>query len=130
MDMIDRRALLDVKENPDRKLDYVITFSGELESSPQTHRIVLRYIPDRQVLDAHGFARYIEAIDKMSWDTPEDLAVTVLSDVNNEIVARWVQVSLSAPEQQNSSITTHGVVIEDHQPGWENRSLLGRLERI
>ncbi|MBL4748839.1 MAG: hypothetical protein JKY17_08880 [Magnetovibrio sp.] len=130
MNMMDRRALLNSKDNPGRKLDYVITLAGNLPTCNQARKIVLRYIPDREILDAEAFGHYLQAVEKTQWDTPEDLAVTLLTDVNNEIVARWVQVSLSAPKNQDGIVSTHGVVLEDRQPGWDNRTLLGRLDRI
>lgn len=129
MDMIERRAVLHVTDNPDRSLDYVVTLAGNLPACEHAQSIMLRYIPDRKILDATAFAQYLEAVSKATWDSPEDLAVTVLTDVNNEIIGRWMQISLSTPDQHNP-ITTHGVVLEDRQPGWDNPSLIGRLERI
>jgi len=130
MDMIERRALLHGKTNPDRKLDYVITLSSQFSTCNQAQQVVLRYIPDRFILDGDAFAQYLEAIDKVTWNSPEDVAVAVLCDVNNEIIGRWVQVSLEAPLAQGSALSNHAVVLEDRQPGWDNPSLLGRLKRI
>lgn len=129
MDMIERRAFLWVTDNPDRALDYVVTLAGKLPACEQAQSIMLRYIPDRKILNAEAFANYLNAIGQCTWDSPEDLAVTVLTDVNNEIIGRWMQVTLSTPDQQ-SPLTSHGVVLEDRQPGWDNPSLMGRLERI
>ena len=129
MDMMERRAFLQVTENPDRSLDYVVTLAGSLPTCEQAQSIMLRYIPDRKILDANAFAKYLKAVGEATWESPEDLAVTVLTDVNNEIIGRWMQISLSTPDQ-NNPITTHGVVLEDRQPGWDNPSLMGRLERV
>ena len=131
MDLMERRSHLVSTANPDKALDYIVTLEGHL---PNTHshsrHITLRYVPDRDVLDAKSFGNYLEALSQDTWDLPEDLAVTILTDVNNEVVARWVQVSLSVPELQHHAVQTHAVVIEDRQPGWDNAGLLGRLERI
>lgn len=131
MDMIERRGHLSSTANPDKKLDYIVTLQGHLPNSHgRSRHIVLRYVPDREVLDAKAFGLYLEALSQTPWPTPEDLAVTVLTDINNEVVARWIQVSLSVPERQHHAVETHAVVIEDRQPGWDNPSLLSRLERI
>jgi len=131
MDLLERRAHLTSAPNADKALDYIVTLAGHLPNSHGAARhIVLRYVPDRQVLDAKAFGTYLESLSRETWDKPEDLAVTILGDVNNEVVARWVQVSLSVPDLQHHAVETHAVIIEDRQPGWENASLLSRLERI
>lgn len=131
MDLMQRRGYLRSSPNPDKKLDYIVTLKGHLPNAHSNKRhITLRYVPDRDVLDAKSFGEYLEALTTVTWDTPEDLAVTVLTDVNNEIVARWVQVVLDVPELQHHAVETHAVTIEDRQPGWDNKSLLSRLERI
>jgi len=132
MDLQERRAILASTANPDKGLDYIVTLEGHLTSAHGQSRrhIVLRYIPDRDVLDTKSFGEYLDALATMEWPTPEDLAVTVLTDVNNELVARWVQVALRVPELLHHAVDTHAVIIEDRQPGWDNPALLKRLERI
>jgi len=130
MDLMERRALLHVGPNPDKQLDYIVTLTGHLPNSGQDRHIVLRYVPDRSVLSAKAFGDYLEGLSRTTWASPEDLAVTILTDVNNEIVARWAQVSLTLPDLNHHAVETHAVVLEDRQPGWDNPSLLGRLERI
>ena len=130
MDLMERRAYLSAHPNSDRKLDYIVTLAGHLPNSGGGRDIVLRYVPDRDVLESQAFGDYLEALSKMTWGTPEDLAVTILSDISNEIVSRWAQVSLSMPELQHHAVKTHSVVIEDRQPGWDNPSLLARLDRV
>ncbi|MFC1673426.1 hypothetical protein ACFL12_04655 [Pseudomonadota bacterium] len=131
MDLMQRRAMLEAKPNPDKTLDYIITLEGHLPNSKGSNRqVVLRYVPDREVLDARSFGNYLESLSGDSWENPEDLAVTVISDVNNEVVARWVQVSVRVPELNHHAVETHSVVIEDRQPNWDNRALLSRLGRI
>lgn len=131
MDIIERRGHLTSTTNPDKKLDYIVTLQGHLPNSHgHLRHIVLRYIPDRDVLDARSFGTYLEALSQITWPTPEDLAVTVLTDINNEIVARWIQIHLSIPERLHHAVETHAVIIEDRQPTWNNTDLLNRLERI
>lgn len=131
MDLMERRALLAVSDNPDKKIDYLVTLSGHLPGGGGASQVVeIRYVPDRFIMESESLGRYLEALSNMKWDAPEDLAVTVLTDINNEVVARWAQVSVSVPEMQHLAVDTHAVVIEDRQPGWDNPGLLGRLERI
>lgn len=130
MDMIERRAVLTVAENPGRKLDYVITLSGNISGCRQAQTMTLRYIPDRHIIDSGSFAAYLVAVAKCTWSNSEDLSVTALTDINNELVARWIQVSLRAPQHQASALNIHDVVLEDRQPGWDNSALLARLECI
>lgn len=131
MDLMERRGLLVVCDNPDKKFDYLVTLSGHLPGGGGGRQLVeLRYVPDKHILDGRSFGTYLEALSAEVWDSPEDLAVTVITDINNEVISRWVQVGVNIPELQHHAVDTHGVVIEDRQPGWDNPGLLGRLERI
>ena len=131
MDLKERRALLKAAANPDRNLDYLDTLAGHLPGGGGARQLVeVRYVPDKQVLDTGSFDTYLEALSNQLWENPEDLAVTILTDINNEVVARWVQVKIDMPELHYRAVDTHEVVIEDRQPGWDNATLLGRLKRI
>lgn len=131
MELMERRTLLKVDNNPGKQLDYLVTLTGHLPGGGGARQgIELRYVPDKHILDSRAFGAYLEALSSKTWDTPEDLAVTILTDINNEVVTRWVQVAVSVPELQHFAIDIHAVVIEDRQPGWDNPGLLGRLERI
>ncbi|MCW8914551.1 MAG: hypothetical protein OQK24_01710 [Magnetovibrio sp.] len=131
MDLMDRRALLETCDNPDKKIDYLVTLSGHLPGTGGNRQIIeVRYVPDKLILDVRAFGNYLETLSDMKWTTAEDLAVTVLTDINNQIISRWVQVTVNVPELQHHAVDTHGVVLEDRQPNWDNPALLGRLERI
>ena len=135
MDLTERRALLEMHNNADRKLDCLVTLSGHLPGGragggSKRQAVCVRYVPDKLILEARSFGIYLEALAEIVWSNPEDLAVTVISDLNNEAVCRWMQVSVSVPELSHHAVDTHDVMIEDRQPGWDNPALLGRLERI
>jgi hypothetical protein len=131
MDLLERRGFLVTTVNPDKNLDYIVTLEGHLPHyHGQSPHITLRYVPDRMVLDSKSFGQYLEALAQVGWNLPEDLAVTVITDINNQVVSRWMQVTLKAPELLHHAVETHSVVIEDRQPGWDNPGLLGRLSRI
>ena len=58
-----------------------------------------------------------------------DLSSNILNDVNNELVTRWLQLSISAPNQVHHGIDRHEVMLEDRQPNWDNVGLLSRLKQ-
>ena len=100
MDTLDRRKLLPTEPNRDASLDYLATLDGEiapLEGCAGTAAsICLVYVPDKAILPPASFSRYLEMLAKETWDSLEGVAVTVLGDINNEVVARWVRVAVSA----------------------------------
>jgi len=129
METFERRNLLSVGKNPDPRLDYVTSLSGQM-AEPGAHRhssVVLRYVPDRLILDPSAFGRYLDAMGAVKWSSLEEAAATLLNDISNELVARWVQVSISAPDGVYPGIASHDVLLEDRQPNWENAGLLSRL---
>ena len=131
MDLMERRALLHAIPNPNRSLDYLVTLSGHLPSGGGVRqRVEVRYVPDREIFASRSFGTYLDVLSNMVWETPEDLAVTVLTDLDNQIVCRWIQVHVNVPELQHHAVDTHGVIIENRQPGWDNPALMRRLERI
>jgi 7-cyano-7-deazaguanine reductase len=130
MDVLARRTLIATGANPDPRLDYVVELEGSVAARGNTVPIAisLRYIPDKDILEPASFSRYLEALASIDWPSLEELAVTLLSDVNNEVVARWVHVSLSTPASQG--LDSHSVMIEDRQPKWDNSHILSRLKKL
>ena len=131
MNTLERRSLLATTPNPDPKLDYVTALKGTIppgEEGGET-TIALRYVPDKLILDPAAFGRYLEALKGPQWGSLEEVAVIILNDINNEVVARWVQVSASAPDGAHAGVAEHGVLVEDRQPRWDNPALLSRLRR-
>ena len=63
----------------------------------------------------------------MKWVTLDVAAAAILSDVNNELVTRWLQLSISAPNQVHRGIDRHEVLLEERQPSWNNVEILSRL---
>ncbi len=129
MDPHERRGLLSVVRNPDFKLDYVTSLSGQMTpfDTDRPSGVILRYVPDRLILEPPTFGRYLNAMGAFEWPSLEEAAATLLNDVSNELVARWVQVSISAPPGVHPGIDSHDVLLEDRQPNWDNSGLLARL---
>ena len=132
MDLNKRRSLLLCNRNPDTKLDYIISITGhmanpELSGNSAVH---LNYVPDKTILKPASFGRYLDAIGTIELGSLEERAAIIINDINNELVARWVQLSISAPDQVQHGIDRHEVMLEDRQPNWDNVGLLSRLRLI
>jgi len=121
-----RRDLIASENNPLLSLDYVATLKGEIPASDGTDgtRITIRYVPDKLVFDDSSWAAYLAAVALVGPGL-ETVAATVIADLNNELVPRWVHVEIADDDAAES--TGHGVVMEDRQPNWDNPGLLRRL---
>ena len=119
MDLHARRSHLQTADNPEPRLDYIVTLEGSIGSN----LLRLRYVPDRQILLPASLSDYLAGFDAAGLQL-EGIAAMILHDLNNELVARWVQVSVS---QSDLSGPAHTVSIEDRQPKWDNPGLLARL---
>ncbi len=124
MDLITPRNLLKTKNNPNKAIDYIVTL--ETISPDNQIRISLRYIPDKDIVDSDCFETYIQALFEYQ-ERLEGLASFILEDINNEIVARWVQI-IAFEDKGNTA--QHSVVLEDRQPQWDNPHLLARITTI
>jgi 7-cyano-7-deazaguanine reductase len=113
-----RRELLATVPNPDRRQDYLVELHASLSGVPHEGHLTLqlRYVPDRVVLTADGFANYTSVLEASGWESLEDLAAVVLDDVNNELVPRWLRLTLSSDGVGRCSL--HRVTLEDRQPNW------------
>ena len=134
MEIQDRRALIVSQSNPAPAHDYVSTLSLTVDAGtrcPFEHggRLEIRLVPDRAVADPEAFRHYLETVADLGWETAEACAAAVLDDVNNELVPRWVQVSLVLTAGGGGSVA-QTVVIEDRQPSWSNAELMARLEKV
>lgn len=119
-DLMERRDLLKTTGNPNKALDYLIM----LEDDTLGQKITVRYIPDRDILNKDSFKAYLETLPKEA-DTIER-ANMIMQDLANELVARWIQVCLS----DSTDGTQQSVFLEEHQPQWENPTLMARLAPI
>ena len=131
MDLQTRRAVLATSANPDERLDYVVALRGHAPGNPDggASEVRLRYVPDRRILDPASFGAYLATVGGEPGESVEGFAAMVLNDINNELVPRWVQVTVSAPSDGVDGVDGHGVMLEDRQPRWDNPALLSRLER-
>lgn len=127
-----RRAPLTSSANPAPRLDYRVTLSARLTAGlgpAGGARITVDYIPDRLLLDPTGLSRYMTGLSGLPWPGPEALGVAILDDINNEIVPRWVRVTIhatcgggddpAASSDARVSRPSHRVILEDRQPHWD-----------
>lgn len=129
MNLQARRSILKTSPNPDERLDYVAALRGHAAGRADgggAAEVRLRYVPDRRILDPAAFGAYLAAAGGEPGGSVEGFAAMVLDDINNELVPRWVQITVTAPGE---GIAEHGVMLEDRQPRWDNPALLSRLER-
>lgn len=129
MDIGIRRNLLLTTPNPGVRMDYLVRLDGRVRTQGENtdFTVNLSYVPDRVILDPAAFGRYLDALSQAPWSSLESVAVAILEDVNNEVIARWVQVAAEARDAVRADGGTHTVTLEDRQPHWENKTLLSRL---
>ena len=132
-DIHDRRTALAVLDNPSPELDYVVTLNAVamLQGLPDSVRLRIRYVPDQLILDPGSLDRYIEALRNQSWSSLEETGAAILTDLGNELVARWTEVMLetrrTGTNQGTLAENHHVLLLTDHQPDWNNPALLKRL---
>ncbi len=125
MELNERRALLEISDNPNKAADYIVSLEGGSED--RRLRLSVRYVPDRDVLNSPSFSRYADALLSMNDTSLEKTVAMLVDDFNNELVVRWVQVTAFEDREDG---TQHSVIIEDRQPQWDNPHLLSRLSKI
>jgi 7-cyano-7-deazaguanine reductase len=124
--MTDQRPLLTIHPNPGSHLDYVVELTGTVA----TGTVTVRYVPDRWLLDSQAFHNYLENLKNSNIETPEATGIAILDDFNNEVVPRWLQVTLALPGGDGTARAEHRILLEDRQPNWDNLPLLSHLRRF
>jgi len=118
----DRRFTLMTEENPNLSVDYLVSLGSKL--TDESCCIQISYVPDKLLLRPEAFEHYLHSFDDQDVSSLEYLALTVLTDINNEVVPRWVQV------RAKSESSNHRILVEDRQPIWENEELLSRIQKF
>lgn len=114
-----RRARLVVRPNPAERLTYQVSLrAGSDQGGALFAWILVDYVPDRVLLDPSAFAAYVALLSHQTWEGLEALGVAVLDDLNNELVPRWVRVTVRAARIGQAPSLRHDVVLEDWQPSW------------
>jgi len=122
-----RQASIETLPNPNTTNDYLCRQTSEIGMN-NTVKINLCYVPSKLVISSQAFGQYLHSLD-VATDMPlESLAHTILDDLNNELIPRWIQITLIANEQGLDR--GHKILIEDRQPQWDNKNLLNRLSHF
>ena len=123
MDILDRRELLLTQQNPDMTIDYLVSLESQIKQ-PRDDIITFKmsYVPDQQILKKSSLISYFEAVDREAFPSLEYAGVLLLSDFCNELVPRWLMITLS----QDTSVDhqRHEIRLQDRQPNWNNPQLL------
>ena len=123
MDVQSRRALLTCDSNPNIMSDYLISLSGSLMMEDlSTFDVRVTYVPDSSILNVASFHSYLMALSNSTAMTPERSGKTLLEDANNELVPRWVRVTLIG-RQEVPTAGSYRCLFQDSQPNWSNPSL-------
>lgn len=117
------RHRVETVANPNTRVDYMVRLQGETAGTADAKgaHVILRYVPDRLIVRESAFRAYLEGLH--GYDDPpsamERLALRILSDLNDELVPRWLQVTVTGTEGSG-----HRVLVQDRQPKWDNPQLI------
>ena len=129
MDLRERRNLLKCSTNPDNVHDYMSVLEGKIRSvnlSAQ-HELKICYVPDKLILNPDSLNHYLSKIGSFNWPSQEEITTTILGDLQNEVVPRWVHITLQTDITSLDHVDRHISIAEDAQPAWENDAFLNRL---
>ena len=84
----------------------------EIEN-PETITVTL--IPDKLSADHGSMRDYLKHKASQSWQTPDDMILTMIEDINNALVPKWLEVIY-----EHNGVT---LKVEDRQPGMEDLNL-------
>lgn len=129
--MRQRRQLIQRQPSPSSGHDYLVDLRVmlSLHAPIGAAELVLRYVPDRDILLTDQLQPYWRTIEATSWQSEAEAALAILEDMNNELIPRWQQVQLRTSGAQSGE-AGRMVTVEDSQPGWYNQRLIARLSPV
>ena len=111
------RLILEVMPAPAPGRTSMITLSSILTDALA---LAINYVPDQSVLTRASFDAYVRALESAPATTPEALAALVVDDIANELVPKWLRVTV---DRRSGGVVNHSVTVEDRQPGWDHPPL-------
>lgn len=72
----------------------------------------LSFQPDKLLLDHASFEDYLAQWQTAPVQEPEELALTILEDVTDQVVPKWIEVVLKSETELAVTVT-----VKDRQPG-------------
>jgi len=130
MDIFERRELLSTQTNPDVTIDYLVSLDGQIEqvrNSPIGVKIF--YVPDRQILNKTSLIDYLEGVGDEIFPSMEHAGIVLLNDFSNELVPRWLMITLSQNINVGGYSQRHEIRLQDRQPNWSNSQLLSSISQ-
>ncbi|MFQ5533699.1 MAG: hypothetical protein ACE5EM_02605 [Sphingomonadales bacterium] len=131
-----RRRPLETRPNPSPNFDYIVTLHGAMMIGglPDPIKFCIHYVPDRLLLEPGSLDQYGGVIRSQRWSSFEEAALALLTDFNNVVIPRWVDV-LAETRRSGGNCSSgvdnhHAAFLSERQPGWDNPDLLSRLARI
>ena len=118
-----RRQHLQTQANPNPKVDYLSVVRDTVGGDEIS--VLLRYVPDKLVMPPTAFTAYLKAFHTADFHSLETFALTLLEDINNEVVPRWVEITVT--QSSSGWSPGHSVTVVDQQPRWNNTGLLSRI---
>lgn len=118
--------------NPHRNKCYIVTIIQELTLGKKVYMCGLRYVPDKLLLEHGQLGDYLNQVASshagLSESLAEELTHTILEDIMNRIIPKWIEVNLL--QKQNKHGQKIMVTMEDRQPGFENDALRVKMGDI
>ena len=125
MDILDRRELLNTQQNPDESIDYLVSLEGQIKQpSVEIVTIKILYVPDQQILVESSLISYFESVGVEVFPSLEHMGILLLNDFCNELVPRWLMITLSQNTSTHGHNRRHEIRLQDRQPNWNNSQLL------
>ena len=123
MDVQSRRTLLTCGSNPNDMSAFLISLGDSLMMEDHgTFDVRVTYVPGSFILNVTSFHSYLMALGTSTEMTPERSGKTLLEDINNELVPRWVRVTLIG-RRAAAVGGSYRCLFQDSQPNWSNPSL-------
>lgn len=116
-----RRAALTVRPNPRPATDYLVGWRGGARLADGPVSLLIDYVPDRLILAPQGLNAALGELAAQPWEDLESLAVAFHEDLLNALVPRWLRLVAA----RGGAGSRHRVTLEERQPGWANRALIG-----
>ncbi|MCF8474837.1 MAG: hypothetical protein K9G26_09080 [Emcibacter sp.] len=126
----DLRNRLHATANLFRNRSYVISIQQVINLDQENFLFGLRYIPDKLILNNGCLMDYLNQylLHKPENTTPEILTHTILEDVMDKIIPKWIEVCLK--QKDNKFGQEISITAEDRQPNFEDDAILKRLSPL
>ena len=128
MEIFQRRELLTTQTNPDVTIDYLVSLQGQIRQGKNTpFSVKICYVPDQHILIKTSLIDYFEGVGHETFSSMEHAGILLLNDFCNELVPRWLMITLSQIIDVRGYSQRHEIRLHDRQPNWNNSQLLSNF---